>query len=96
MYLNLEPKHSVLDALADVHSHGPGRIAQQDDKLLAAVTGRDVVVAHGGDDRGADNPQHLVPDRVSVAVVEVLEPVDVDHQHADCVVGPPAAREQPA
>ena len=48
------------------------------------------------DDRAADRAQDLVAGRVAVRVVEDLELVDVDHQHADRVARPAATREQAA
>ena len=72
------------------------RVAQQDHELLAAVAGRDVVLADGRDDRAADRAQDLVAGRVTVRVVEDLELVDVDHQDADRVARAAAPGEQAA
>ena len=72
------------------------RVAEQDGELLAAVAGRHVILANRADDGRRDRAQDLVADRVAVRVVEHLEPVDVDHQHADAVLGPPAPGEEGA
>ena len=58
------------DALPDLEGDVRGRVAQQDDELLAAVPGRDVVLADGRHDRATDRPQDLVAGRVAVRVVE--------------------------
>ena len=84
------------DALPDLERDLRARVAQQDDELLAAVAGRDVVLADGRHDRPADRAQDLVAGRVAVRVVEHLELVDVDHQDADRVARPAAAGEQAA
>ena len=55
------------DPLADLEGDRPARVAQQDDELLAAEPGRDVVLADGADDRPADRAQDLVAGRVAVA-----------------------------
>ena len=82
------------DALADLERDVRARVAQQDDELLAAVPGRDVVLADRRDDRATDRAEHLVAGRVAVRVVEHLELVDVDHQDADRVAGATAARQE--
>ena len=87
-------RHRGAHPLADLERDRRPGIAQQHDELLAAVAGGHVVVADRADDRAADGAQDLVPGPVAVAVVERLEPVDVDHQHADRVLGPAAARQQ--
>src|SRR4029079_5469675 len=84
------------NALAHLDRDRAGRVPQQHGEFLAAVTGRDVVLADGADDRAGDRPQDLVADLVAVAVVEALELVDVDHQHANGVLGPAAPGEQRA
>ena len=94
--LEVERPDGDAHALADVERDVGRRVAQQDDELLAAVAGRHVVLADGRDDRAADRAQDLVAGRVTVRVVEDLELVDVDHQHADRVIGAPTAREQAA
>src|SRR4029079_10800430 len=84
------------NALAHLDRDRAGRVPQQHGELLAAVTGRDVVLADGADDRAGDRPQDLVADLVAVAVVEALELVDVDHQDANGVLGPATPGEQGA
>src|SRR4029079_8427314 len=71
-------------------------VPHEDGEPLAAVAGRDVVLANGPRDRARDRPEHLVADLVAVAVVEPLEPVDVDHQDADRVLGSTATGQQGA
>jgi hypothetical protein len=83
-------------ALADLERHALGRVAQQDHELLAAVASRDVVVADRPDDRAPDRLEHDVAGGVAEAVVEELEPIDVDHEHADAVLCASALGQQPA
>ena len=92
----VERRDALAHALADLERDRLRRVAQQDDELLAAVARRDVVVADGPDDRTADRLEDVVAGGVPESVVEDLEAVDVDHQHADHVVRAPAPGEQAA
>src|SRR5262245_66241473 len=65
----IQRAHRVPDALAYVDGDRAGRVAQQDDELLATVAGGHVVVANRRDDGAAHGPQDLVPDGVSVPVI---------------------------
>ena len=72
------------------------RVAEEDGELLAAVAGRHVVLADRPGDGLGDRAQDEVADGMPVAVVEALEVVDVDHEDAERVIGPPAAGEEAA
>ena len=57
------------------------------DEFLTAEASDHVVLAHRGAGDRAEQAQRLIADRVSVAVIDRLEMVEVEHQHAH----PPAA-----
>ena len=59
---------------------------QEHGKLLAAVTGRDVAVAHARAEDTGERSQRFVTGRVTIAIVERLEVVDVEHQHRQRLV----------
>ena len=84
------------DAFADIEGDLRCRIAQQHDELLTTVASRHIVLPDRRDDGTADGAQDLVAGRVAVLVVEDLELVDVDHQHADRVARAPTSGEQTA
>ena len=96
MARQVEGLDCLADPLPDLDRDVEARIAQEHSELLATVAGRHVVLADGGRERTGHGPQDLVANRVPIRVVEDLEPVDVDHQDADGVVGPPAASQQGA
>ena len=55
---------------------------QQHHELLAAEPADEVVVAHLVAQRRGDGGEHLVADEVAEAVVDQLEVVEVEHEHA--------------
>ena len=61
-------------------------VVEQHRELLAAVARGDVDLARHFLQHARDAPQHLVADRVAVAVVDLLEVVDVAQQQRDLVV----------
>jgi hypothetical protein len=69
------------------------RTRQHHGQLLAAVPGHMTAVAHGGLDGPRHRAQDLVPALVAVAVVDLLEVVDVDHHEADRRAEPRRTRE---
>ena len=60
-----------------------GRCAQHDDELVAADAAHHVLAAHDVTDAGGDDAEELVAGVVAEAVVDVLEAVEVEVQHAD-------------
>ena len=62
-------------------------VAQQHGELVTAVAGEDVALADASLEPGRDLLQHPVADRVAVAVVDLLEPVEVAEQHHDVAGG---------
>ena len=72
------------DAIGELHRHRTvGDVVAEHHELVAAEAGDDVV----GPDRGREplggRRQQPVADLVAERVVDVAEPVDVDHQHGD-------------
>lgn len=55
---------------------------QDDDELIAAVSGDQVTMLKGAAQDRADRFQDSVPDIVAVNIVDLLEPVDVQHDAA--------------
>ena len=92
----VQVRHGCPDPLTDLERHRPGRIAQEHDELLATEAGRHVVVADRPDDGAGHGLEHLVACGMAIGVVEDLEAVDVDHQHADRVLGTTAPGQQAA
>ena len=86
------PSHAFADLQGDIR----GGIPEQHGELLPAVASRHVLVADAARDRVSHRLEDLVAGHVAEAVVEPLEVVDVDHQHADGIVRAPAMSEQPA
>ena len=73
----------------------PGRVAgvadvvHQDRELVAAEPRHRVAGPHAPLDAPGDGPEQLVADAVAEAVVDDLEPVEVDEQHREAVLGAP-------
>ncbi len=57
--------------------------ADEHGELFAAVSCRDVGVAHHGAQRGPDTPERVVAGLVPVAIVEFLEVVEVEHDERE-------------
>ena len=55
-------------------------VGQQDGELVTAHPGEQVAVLQGALQAGADQAQQVVADTVPEAVVDLLEPVQVDHE----------------
>ena len=85
----------VLDALGD-----PCRLAQagdlleQDRELVSAEARDRVRGTQAGAQPLAHGDQHLVARIVAEAVVDLLEPVEVEQQHGDDLIAPSQARER--
>ena len=71
------------DALGDLGASGEIGTRQHRDQLLAAIAGRQVLLANFFAQHLGHQAQHLVADAVAEIVVEGLEVVDVEHQHAE-------------
>ena len=67
------------NALGDLHRLLGRRLGKQDRELLAAETGRDVVVAQFGPEDLGDPLQHGVAGEMAVRVVDLAEQVEVGH-----------------
>ena len=63
-------------------------VGQHQAELLAAIAGDQVLVTGVGDHHRGHRAQHRVTGHVAVAVVEVLEVVEVDHGERERRVGP--------
>ena len=57
----------------------PARVGQHDQELFAAVTHGDVGRAHRARDRIGHRAQRAIAEQVSVAIVDLLEVIDVEH-----------------
>ena len=78
--------HSAMraaDAFGDRRAGGEIGAGKHGDQLLAAIAGRQIVLAHPLAQRFRHQPEHLVADAVAEIVVEPLEMVDVDQEHAE-------------
>ena len=62
------------------------RLRENDSELLAADPARDVEGAHAGDNIG-DGGEHVIPSRVTVFVVDLLEVVEVRDDEAGVLTG---------
>src|SRR5262249_21299724 len=60
----------------------PG-IWKQDRKLLASVSGREILSFDRLGEHRSDQAQHAVAGEVTVAIIEPFEGVDVDHQEGE-------------
>ena len=67
------------------------RVRADDHELVAAVARAEVVGPDGGAQRVTGAAQDLVADEVSVALVDLLELVEVEHHHREALVGARAA-----
>ena len=65
------------------HAVGVTRIAQQQRKLIAPPARHGVGLAHAAGQAMRDVFQRLVTGDVTVAVVDVLETIEVDHRHGE-------------
>src|SRR5690606_3849966 len=59
------------------------RAVEQDHELVATAASGDAAFAHHLGDPAAERAQRLVPGGVAVAIVDLLEPVDVDHDRGE-------------
>ncbi len=73
---------------------GPGQVGEQDEELVAALAGDDVLVADDVPDPCRHLDQQVVADGVAEAVVDELEAVQVDEADGDvaCRRARPARR----
>ena len=67
---------------------------QQDHELVATHPRDRVGLADASLDPPRDGLEELVPDRVAQAVVDRLEPIEVEEQHRDVLAGPPCGPER--
>ena len=82
----------LADALGDLDRGGDAfQPGQHDRELVAAHAGDDVAGPDAAAQPGRDRDEQVVADVVAVAVVHVLEPVEVEEQHRDEVAGAAAA-----
>ena len=58
-------------------------VREQDQELVAALAGDDVLVAHDVPEAGCHLDQQVIADGVAEAVVDELEPVQIDEAHGD-------------
>ncbi len=63
-----------------------GTAGQHDGELVATEPGQDVAVADGGPEPDGDLLQEVVAAGVAEGVVDLLEPVEVDHEDGEVVV----------
>ncbi|MGY4300538.1 hypothetical protein ACVWXN_008633 [Bradyrhizobium sp. i1.4.4] len=78
--------HSAIARLirsADLGASGEIGIRQHGNQLLAAIAGRQILLANFFAQHFRNQAQHLVADAMAEIVVEGLEVVDVEHQHAE-------------
>lgn len=61
----------------------PPPFAQDQQKLLAAVAAVDIAAARVPLHQTAEDPQYLVTGKMSIAVIDRLEMVEITHDHAD-------------
>ena len=64
-------------------SSGLLMLFQHQQELIAAQTGQHVLAAHVHGQALGQGDQQFVADRIAQAVVDVLEAIQVDVQHAD-------------
>ena len=84
-------RHHRPDPLGGVQHVVPAEPGQHHRELLAAVAADHVVPAHRMLDRVGHRAQHGVARQVPVPVVDPLEQVEVEQQHAEPPVEPPRA-----
>ena len=91
----VERRDGAPDALPHLDRDLGAGVLEQHGELLAAEARRDVVLADRARDRLGDLTKDVVADGMPERVVELLEPVDVDHEHAHAVLGAASLGEQP-
>ena len=74
---------SLLSRSATCTRRFPLDIRKHDRKLFPAQSSEQIVGAHAAAKQGDDMLQPLVPDEVSVPIVDRFEMVDVEHEHGD-------------
>ncbi len=77
--------HSAIapDALGDLGTGAKVGVRQHRNQLLAAIAGRQILLANLFAQHLRHQAQHLIADAVPEIVVEGLEVVDIEHQHAE-------------
>ena len=91
--LELALRHGAADPLGDLERLVRRRLRKEDRELLAAEAGRDVVVAQLRAEDLRDSLQHGVAGKVSVAVVDVAQQVEVGHDQRHRPLEPRGARD---
>ena len=69
----------------DARRRRPVHLGQQQRELVTAESSHGVVVANGLTESTTDEPKQLVPGRMTQAVVDRLEPIEVEIEQADVV-----------
>lgn len=69
-------------------------VGKGDAELLAAITTQQVIDAQAGLQGAHQGPDHFIPDGMAVAVVEVLEVIDIGHDAAQTLALLSCAHEQ--
>ena len=83
------------DPLGDGHRLvGAAHVLAEDHELVAADAGRGVAGAQDAGQPAGDRDQQQVPDLVAERVVDRLEAVEVEHEHADGLLAAPEATER--
>src|SRR4051794_6201140 len=80
----LDPRPDPLGHRLELTPAGAGEfeVTEQDDELLAAEPADDVALPHLGAQRGRHRDEHLVAREVPVGVVDRLEVIEVEDEHA--------------
>lgn len=73
---------------ADAQGHAaPPHPRQQDHKFITAKSGDGVTASHCAPEPGCNGLQHRVTDVVTVGIIDLLKPVQIDKQHGENLTG---------
>jgi hypothetical protein len=63
-------------------------VPQDDDELVTGEARAQVVLAHGRLQHAADRAQRAIARLVTVGIVDLLQPIEIEDDHADAAVRP--------
>src|SRR3989442_7969528 len=96
LVLDLEILHLPAELFGALQDRSLRGRSHDQHELFAAIARDDILAPRSGQHVLAYRAQHRIPRRVAERVVEALEVVDVDHQHAEGLAAAPSAAFFPA
>lgn len=84
---NVQLRHGDAESVGDGSALGVGQPSESDDEFFAAEAADQILRPQFGVQAFRDGVQHLVTDQVTVGVVDGLEVIEVEDEHAGGLAG---------